>query len=320
MKILELTNFSAGICGVWQRVKQESEMLSKNHEVLVLSSNIIKGTENIAPEKEIIGKIKISRFPAKKLGGESFMKWLGKDAEKIAIEFKLDAIFAHSYRHLHTLKALKLAQKTGAKCFLITHAPFERKRGIIQNSIVYLYDLLVGKRTINKFDRIIAITKWEIPYFKKLGISKEKIAYIPNGIPDEFFRQKNPKIKEENKILFLGRIAPIKNIEILIKSASLIKDKKIFIEIVGPVEKEYFEKLEKIVKEFNLEKKIVFSPPVYNLAEKIKKIDSCKIFVLPSISEGMPQSLIEAMARGKIVIASRNSGNADLIQLWFDRH
>ena len=40
LKILELTNFSAGICGVWQRVKQESLELSKRgHTVIIFSSN-----------------------------------------------------------------------------------------------------------------------------------------------------------------------------------------------------------------------------------------------------------------------------------------
>ena len=39
-------------------------------------------------------------------------------------------------------------------------------------------------------DKIIAITRWEIPILIKLGVKKEKIAYIPNGIPDEFFKQK----------------------------------------------------------------------------------------------------------------------------------
>jgi glycosyltransferase involved in cell wall biosynthesis len=50
------------------------------------------------------------------------------------------------------------------------------------------------------------------------------------------------------------------------------------------------------------------------LQEKIKKIDSAKIFVLPSKSEAMPQSLIEAMSRGKIVISSNNQGSKELIE------
>lgn len=119
---------------------------------------------------------------------------------------------------------------------------------------------------------------------------------------------------EENKILFLGRIARIKNLEVVIKALPLIKDEKIILEILGPREKNYFNELQALVKTLNLSERVIFSDPVYNIKKKIKKIDSCKIFILPSKSEGMPQSLIEALARKKIVIVSNNPGNKDLIE------
>jgi len=57
-----------------------------------------------------------------------------------------------------------------------------------------------------------------------------------------------------------------------------------------------------------------FLPPVYDIKEKIKLIDNHEIFILPSKREGMPQSLIEAMARGKIVIASDTDGAKEIIK------
>ncbi len=311
LKILELTNFSAGTCGVWQRVKQESELLSKKHEVKIFSSNATKGSKKIAKEKEKLGKIEIQRFPFKKLGGEGYLYW--NSFEKSALEFNPDIIIAHSYRLPHTHKAIKIAEKTNSKVFLVTHAPFIKDnstRNIISKIFVILYDKFIAPRTINKFDKIIAITHWEIPYLQNIGAKKEKIFYIPNGIPKQFFTQSFSK--EQNKLLFLGRIAPIKNIEILINSMSKIKNTKL--EIVGPAEQNYLEKLKSLIKEKNLEKQISFSQGIFDIKEKIKKIDSTKIFVLPSKREGMPQSLIEAMAREKIVIGSNNSGNADLIK------
>jgi hypothetical protein len=66
MKILELTNYSAGICGVWQRVRQESLGFSKLvHEVRVFSSNATKGSEEISSQSDSIGSISIQRFPFK---------------------------------------------------------------------------------------------------------------------------------------------------------------------------------------------------------------------------------------------------------------
>ena len=311
MKIAILTNFShPSICGVWARARNEAELLSKYHEVRVFSSNWVKGTKQISQPEEDYNNFKIQRFKAIRLGGESFLYWNFKNA---LLNFKPDVIIAHSYRQLHATKALKIAKKLKCGVFLVTHAPFVEgniTRTLMAKIAVNFYDRFIGPRTLNKFDKIIAITRWEIPILIKLGVKKEKIAYIPNGIPDEFFKQK--KSLEENKILFLGRIAPIKDIETLINAIALL-NKNVNVEIVGPAEDGYLKKLKSLIKEKNLEKKIIFKEPIYDIKEKIEKIDSARIFVLPSIRESMPQSLIEAMGREKIVISSNNKGARDLI-------
>ncbi|MBS3099185.1 glycosyltransferase family 4 protein [Candidatus Pacearchaeota archaeon] len=317
MKILELCHFSAGGCGVWTRAREESIRLSKlGHEVKVFSSNFVKGSDEIAPKNERVGKVEITRFPAKHLGGEAFFYW---NCKKEALDFSPDIIFTHNYRQYNTHLALHVAKKlrkSGKKCkvFLVTHAPFvegDITRSFIAKRIVGFYDKFIGQKTLNKFDKILTISGWEIPCLMKCGAHKNKIVYIPNGIPEEFFRQK--KLKEEHKILFLGRIAPKKKLETLIEAIPLINDKKIKFEIVGPEEKNYFNMLKKLVAELKLNKRINFSPPVFDIKEKIKKIDSAKIYVLPSRVEGMPQSLIEAMAREKIVIGSDSIAIRDLI-------
>jgi glycosyltransferase involved in cell wall biosynthesis len=318
MKLLELTTYSAGICGVWARVREESARLAeRGHEVRVFSTNFTKGSDKIASPEEKIGKILIKRFPARRLGGESFSYWNFDDA---ALEFEPEAIIVHSYRHTHTTRALKIAKilkRNGKKCrvFLVTHAPFERgsTRSFIANKVVWLYDMLVGRRMINEFDKVIAISKWEVPYLMALGLKRENLEYIPNGIPDEFFEIKKLG-KTENKMLFLGRISPIKSIETAIGAIPHLKDKNIYLEVVGPAEQDYLEQLKTLIKNNRLEKRVIFSPPIYDTKEKIKKLDSARVFILPSKSEGMPQGLIEAMARSKIIVASDILATRDLIR------
>lgn len=318
MKILEICPFSAGGCGVWARAKQESlELAKRGHEIMVFSSNATKGCDDTAPTNENIGEIRIMRFPYKKLGGESFMRF---SFEKEAINYEPDVIIAHNYRHLHTTKAIKVAEKlrkSGKKCkvFLVTHAPFVEgniTRSFIAKKIVGFYDKFIGPITLNKFDKVIVISNWEIPYLIKCGLKRSKIEYIPNGIPEEFFTQK--KEKEENKVLFLGRVSIKKKIETLVEAIPYIKDKKLKIEIVGPEEKEYADKIKNLINSLKLGERVLFSGALYDLKKKIAKYDSAKIFVLPSRVEGMPQSLIEAMARGKIVIGSDSIAIRDLIK------
>ncbi len=311
MKILELTNYSAGGCGVWGRVKIEATLLAKKHEVRVFSSNHTKGNDEIAPTEQTLGKIKITRFPAKKIGGESFMEW---DFTKEALAYKPDIIIAHSYRHPHTTKALAIGKKLGAKVYLVTHAPFNRNdsRTFLQRTFVSLYDTFVGPKKLKQFTKVFAITQWEIPYLEKLGLPKENIVHIPNGI-NELYLITLPKTKEEHKLFYLGRISPIKSIETLIEAFSTLEDKSLTLEIYGPAEEEYLQQLLEQIKKLALEERVHITNTFYTPEEAIPKLDSAELIVLPSKSEGMPQVLIEAMARKKVVIASNNPGNAELI-------
>ena len=311
MKILEITAFSAGICGLWARVLAESRLLAKKHDVTVFSSDICReGQGKRAGSYEEIDNVKIKRFtPFSSFGQNTFFWNYGKQA----IKLKPDLIITHAYRQYYSTLALNLARKLKIPCFLVTHAPFLSKnlRSFKLNLAVSLYDNLIGKRILNRYDKIITITKWEVPHLLKLGVKKEKIVYIPNGVPFEFFKVKKEK-ENKNTILFLGRIAPIKNIETLLKSLSLTKNLRLT--LIGPIEKPYGKHLFKIIRKLKLKKRVRFLHTVYDLKEKIKIIDKNEIFVLPSKREGMPQTLIEAMAREKIVVSSENDGGKELIR------
>ena len=267
LKILEVTAFSAGICGVGTRALTEAEMLARQgHDVHLFSSNIFRGTgeKKTAPIQEIRKKIKIKRFRTNFSFGNNTYFW---NYEKQALKLKPDIIITHAYRQYYSTCALKIAKKLKIPCFLVTHAPFLEKklRNWKLNLAVYLYDFFIGSRILNKYTKIIAITKWEIPYLLKLGVEKNKIEYVPNGIPEEFFQK--PLKKNNNKILFFGRIAPIKNLECLINA---VKNLNLKLDIVGPSEEKYKKHLIKIIKKQNI-KNIKFLPPIYDLDKKFKE-------------------------------------------------
>jgi len=188
MKILELTNYSDGTCGVFSRVLQEAILLSKKgHEVYIFSSNRIKGNKKRAKIYDKIEDVKIFRFPAIKLGGESFMHWNFTKEVKI---ISPDIIIAHSYRHLHTIKAIKIARELNIPVYIVTHAPFQtgnEKHSKLAKLSIYLHDKFIGKKKLEQFTKILTIAKWENSFLKELGVQDKKIEYIPNGIPEEFF-------------------------------------------------------------------------------------------------------------------------------------
>ncbi len=309
MKILELTTYSAGGCGVWARVKRESSSLAdRGHTVKVFSTSFTKGASTLAPLNDSIGKVTIQRFPATRLGGESFTYWnFSSEARK----YNPDLIIAHAYRHTHTTRALKIARELNIPVFLVTHAPFDRDstRSMFAKIAVFIYDLLIGPNTLPHFKKIIAITQWELPYLKKIGARSSQLSLIPNGITSEFFK---PLIQGGKGIAYTGRIAPIKNLELVIKALARIGKSAPSFKLLGPAEQSYLNNLHAQIK--NLHSPLTLHNKVYMSSEQIAFLDASDYFILPSLSEGMPQALVEAMARGKIVIASDNKGNTDIIK------
>lgn len=78
----------------------------------------------------------------------------------------------------------------------------------------------------------------------------KKAKIMPAGIDTDIFKRDERVFKVPNSILFLGRISPIKNVDILIETANLLDKENInfVLNIVGEAgekDKEYFEKIKK---------------------------------------------------------------------------
>ncbi|MFC1685669.1 glycosyltransferase family 4 protein [Nanoarchaeota archaeon] len=316
MKIAYFCQFShPSICGTWNRVhKVAKEMIRKGHEVHVFSSNLIKNTDKTSSNYEKFEGIKIHRFPALMLLGkslgESTLFW---NFLPSLIKLKPDIIDSQVYRHPHSTFLPIIAKSIKAKAVLTTHAPFVEKdlRSGLLNKVIALYDFLLGKAILNSYSKIIAITEWEKPFLIGLKAKKENIVTIYNGIDKEFLRAN--KKGDKNTLLFLGRIAPIKDIITLIRALALLP-KKTKLLLVGPLEEEYGKIVKEVISELNLGKRVKFLGPVYSLKKKVSLMSQAGIFVLPSKREGMPQSLIEAMAAGKVVISSSTKAGKELVK------
>jgi len=283
-------------CGVWERVKSDANSLVENgYEVTVFSSNILKGTKTILPESDIYQNIRIRRFKVRfKIGGALFF-FFKKELRKI----NPDYVHAHIYRHPHSFFTLKIAKKLNSKTILTTHAPFlkDPRRSFILKIIDFLFDKILGK-SINKFDKVIRITNWELPFLEKLGIHNS--VFIPNGI-DSIFLKNAPDLSKVlfKKCIYFGRVDPIKRLE-WIKYAS-VKLPEINFYIHGPLngynkfENDNISNLKIVLNKFEKE-------------EFIKTTENSDIFLFPSIRESFGIVALEAMSQGLILISSETKG------------
>jgi glycosyltransferase involved in cell wall biosynthesis len=166
-------------------------------------------------------------------------------------------------------------------------------------NIIKLFQSKINFHATNLFEKDLIYS-----HFKRA----KSIDIIPNYI--------EIPIKEElvisNSLVFLGRINPIKNIEVLISSlAVLIKihpDLKlnIFGEARLDYEMEYLNKLTKQVSKLNLQSAVFFKGHV-NGEVKNKMIAASKALLLPSKSENFGNVVLESLAQGTPVIASKGT-------------
>lgn len=107
--------------------------------------------------------------------------------------------------------------------------------------------------------------------------------------------------KRNNKIVTVGRLFVYKNQEMLIESFSDIKKYFPDMELYIYGEGEYRKELELKIEQLGLTNSVYLPGAITNVADEIK---DAKLFVLPSDTEGMPNTLIEAMLLGLPVIST----------------
>ena len=153
-----------------------------------------------------------------------------------------------------------------------------------------------------------------------IGWPAEQIRVIPNGVYlSEFDSVSAEELeaagklwpKHELRLLFVGRLARSKGVDILLRS--LAKTRKGFLVIIGPDEGAKPE-LQKLVKEHSLENRIRFEPPP-SRRMVCAAFRACDLFVLPSrYGENFGIAAIEAMAAAAPVIVSSSGGLPSLVK------
>ena len=172
---------------------------------------------------------------------------------------------------------------------------------------------LVEKIMVNLTDKIITVskkTKTDLMAVK----SSEKSVVIPNGIDFNYINKINPS-DEKSDIIFAGRLIKEKNVDILIKTIAIVKERipdiKCFIIGDGPERA----KLERLVQELDIDNNVSFKGFMKNYNDLISYMKASKVFVLPSTREGFGIVVIEANACGLPVVVVNHKMNAasDLI-------
>jgi glycosyltransferase involved in cell wall biosynthesis len=234
---------------------------------------------------------------------------------------KCDLVHAHGHVYLSSYLAAKIAKRHNKPFILTQHNTFINYQSWL-NMLEYLNDLAIGKTVLKTADRIIVVSKKTKQYVLKLGADKSKTSVIYNGVDIDNFQpvnrgesRKKVGLPKNRKIILSVRRLVYKNgLDTLIESVPSVArnhpDTLFVVVGKGPSRK----LIEDHIKELEIQDNIILAgfvpdellPTYYGAAD---------YFVLPSASgEGLPLVLLEAMACGLPVLATKVGGTPEIIK------
>lgn len=168
----------------------------------------------------------------------------------------------------------------------------------------------MAKHLFKLADGVILQTKQCFEFFPESV--RQKATILKNPMNLSFFKERYEG-ERAKEIVAVGRIDANKNHEMLIRAFADIAEEYPDYKLIIYGEGELKEKLKDLVNELGMQKRICLPGGISNVQDVIYKT---RIFVLPSNTEGVPNTLIEAMILGLTVIATDCpcGGPADLIE------
>ncbi|MFL5242849.1 MAG: glycosyltransferase [Gemmataceae bacterium] len=143
------------------------------------------------------------------------------------------------------------------------------------------------------------------------GVAPERIIVLENGVDLARFSVGKRAASSGRSIGVVANLRPVKGLEVFIRAASMLASRypDLTFSIAGEGEQRAF--LESLADELGLGSRVLFRGSVANVPDFLAEHD---VVALPSHSEGMSNALLEYMAAGKAIVATKVGGNITLIE------
>ena len=234
----------------------------------------------------------------------------------------VEIIRRHDYRivHAHTPRSALVgriaARIAGVPLVYHVHSPARRDttRGL-RNWINAVSERL----TVSGAARLIAVSHSLGEHMQREKFRPERIAVVPNGVPRV---ADVPLRTTPHGIWQLGTVAlfrPRKGIEVLLEALALLEARgmRVGLRAVGGFEcPDYMRQTMNLAAKLGISGRVQWIGFTNNVAAELEKMD---LFVLPSLfGEGLPMVVLEAMAAGVPVVASRVEGVPEAVRHGID--
>lgn len=315
----------AGEGSVPSAVYYIAKYAAERHDVTILERD-----NGCLPREELAGGIRYFRIRADKLPAPPYrliksprgLAALALDSVNVARkigEFLKEEDFDIIHFHFPFASSILVSTRRGLgeKSIYTAHVGEESKRFGLDPSAPLLLRLFSPDIYLMKRVARGVVLNYDLK--EKLiarGIPPGKLEVIPNGVNVEEFPASEEDAESARAkyglsgvvVMFAGTVTPRKGVEYLIRAAELLRDmRELMFLIAGrlDLDREYAERVVKYARERGVNAKFAGFVPYEDLKALYA---ACDIFVLPSLEEGSPIALLEAMASGKPLIGSRVGG------------
>jgi glycosyltransferase involved in cell wall biosynthesis len=303
-------------------------MIKAGHRVRVYTTNA-NGTQDLElPQARplVIDAVPVHYYPR---------WWFGRRRKPFALFFSpamghklkelkkgdFDLVLIHHLYGDPARMAAQAAYRAGIPYLCYTHGLFAPFCMDLKRQKKQLYMAIVLRRILKKASGIVVCNNTETQFLQKHNINTF-VKQIPWGIDLTIDKDKPsrdqledafPELKNRPFVLFLGRLHPIKGLDLLLPAfAELAKDFPEWqLVLAGPDEGGYRRNLEQLVSEAGLEKRVTFTGLVTGL-NKEALLSHAEFLILPSYSEGFPLVVVEALGFGKPVVITTTSNVAEV--------
>ncbi len=172
---------------------------------------------------------------------------------------------------------------------------------------------LFERRLLSRASIIQLLTPMERAGLESLRVTTP-VTFIPNGLDDALLAMEPTAVPRSGHLLFLGRLdVSVKGLDLLLRAYAAARNTTPEISrlvLAGPDSRGGLATLQKLAAKLHIVDSVTFAGAVYG-AEKYRLVLEASLVVQTSRTEGLPLSLLEAMALGRPVLVTPGTNLSD---------
>jgi glycosyltransferase involved in cell wall biosynthesis len=228
-----------------------------------------------------------------------------------------DVIHLHGHRNLLNNIVHYYCRKAGKPYILSAHGTvLNIERMMLAKSI---FDKIFGRQILRDAHHFVAVSGNEIRQYELMGIGRDRVSMIHNGIdvssfdnlpPKNIFREKHG-LTGKKIVLFLGKLTPRKGVDFLVRAFSEL-DREDTVLVIAGNDMGFRREVEKVIHEKKVGHKVIFTGLLTG-DDKLAAYQDADVLVYPSIHEIFGLVPFEAIMCGTPVIVTDDCGCGEII-------